>query len=558
LGQVGSLNRSRLDSLTPLRFAAALVVFLFHFRAIFGQSRLTDVSHLIVQGPTGVSFFFILSGFVLTWSHRRGDTSRQFWRRRFARIYPLQFVSWAATGLILVFLVKTVPQRGPALASLLLLSPWTPNQHYINAMDVPCWSLGCEAFFYLLFPVLHRALQDRTIRERRMVMAGCVLAPLVLAAVFRHASTEPVQYWFIYYFPPVRLLEFVAGMLLAFEVRAGTWPRIPVKWAAGLALGAYVADGWAPISFMIVSAMVVPYVLLIGSLAKQEVEQGSTILAKPLLLRLGAWSYAFYLLHAPVLIVFAHFRNGPMGGKVTLAMCAGALIAATAAAALAFHIVERPAEKAIRGPGWRIPAATTVGAAVLGLFLGAPVAYAVVRQQVPSVTRAGKPASAPVPSSGERLKTASALNQRAAGGPPGNRGRPGSPSAAGRPIAARGRGGAVVSSTTATIGCQSGMPLGLSTCLDELVTVAPPRLCAVYRCDGDPITQTGYLVECQDGRVSMAGGTATACSDAGGVKAPLYLSAPAVTDTTVPTTSPPTAPLPGTTPTTATVGVPRA
>lgn len=394
LGQAGSVNRSRLDSLTPLRFLAALVVFLFHFLAVFRHSRLASVAHLVVQGTTGVSFFFILSGFVLTWSHRPGDTNLGFWRRRFARIYPLQFVSWAGTGLILIFLLKVVPQRGPALSSLLLLSPWTPNQRYIDAMNVPCWSLGCEAFFYLLFPFLLKALQHRTIQARRIVLAGCALAPVVLAAVFSHASTDLFQYWFIYYFPPVRLLEFVAGILLALEVRAGTWPRIPVKWAAGLAAGAYVADGWAPVSFMIVSAMIVPYLLLIGSLAEQELTQGSSPLAKPVLLRLGAWSYAFYLLHLPVLMVFAHFRSTGMGGKVTLAMLAGTLIVATVAAGIAYRLIEHPAEKALRGPGWRVPAATTAVAAAVSVLLGAPVAYAVARQQVPFVTRTSKPTAA--------------------------------------------------------------------------------------------------------------------------------------------------------------------
>jgi peptidoglycan/LPS O-acetylase OafA/YrhL len=41
----------------------------------------------------GVSSFFALSGFVLTWSLRAADTKRAFYRRRFARVYPLHFLT---------------------------------------------------------------------------------------------------------------------------------------------------------------------------------------------------------------------------------------------------------------------------------------------------------------------------------------------------------------------------------------------------------------------------------------------------------------------------------
>ena len=100
-------ERRNLPSLTALRAVAALLVFGFHavgLLAMFGRGHLGRAAgKLFASGPTGVSFFFLLSGFVLTWSHR-GDagTSRRplpgaattFWRQRAARILPAYFAAW--------------------------------------------------------------------------------------------------------------------------------------------------------------------------------------------------------------------------------------------------------------------------------------------------------------------------------------------------------------------------------------------------------------------------------------------------------------------------------
>lgn len=89
-----------LPSLTGMRFLAAALVFLAHMSAVrmFTDQQLNkDVdTYFGTLGSIGVTFFFILSGFVLTWSARTDDRPRLFWRRRLAKIYPTHFVTWAA------------------------------------------------------------------------------------------------------------------------------------------------------------------------------------------------------------------------------------------------------------------------------------------------------------------------------------------------------------------------------------------------------------------------------------------------------------------------------
>jgi peptidoglycan/LPS O-acetylase OafA/YrhL len=81
--------RPRLPALTSLRFFAALHVVCFHFLAfkiVSGERWLGQISSI---GYVGVSFFFVLSGFILVYTYAGRDIpARDFWRARFARIYP--------------------------------------------------------------------------------------------------------------------------------------------------------------------------------------------------------------------------------------------------------------------------------------------------------------------------------------------------------------------------------------------------------------------------------------------------------------------------------------
>ena len=88
LGEIQRTRRAvQLDSLTGIRAIAAFLVFWHHANGLYGG---------ISSGMVGVSLFYILSGFVMAWVDRDGDTAGQFYRRRFARIYPAYAVSVTA------------------------------------------------------------------------------------------------------------------------------------------------------------------------------------------------------------------------------------------------------------------------------------------------------------------------------------------------------------------------------------------------------------------------------------------------------------------------------
>jgi peptidoglycan/LPS O-acetylase OafA/YrhL len=217
------------------------MVFLFHLGYVGGATGLGIHTVVGRAGHAGLSFFFILSGFVLTWGARPGEKARTFWRGRFVKIFPNHWVTFLVTALLLVA-GGEVLFSGPNLANLFLVQTWVPDLDFWISMNAPSWSLTCEVFFYALFPLLLWAV-DRIPVRRLWLAAGVSLGAIVAAPVLiellvpgtpkiPYPTLGPVsfdQLWLTYWFPPVRALEFVFGIVLARVVMAGKFPRL--TWA---------------------------------------------------------------------------------------------------------------------------------------------------------------------------------------------------------------------------------------------------------------------------------------------------------------------------------------
>ncbi|GAA5051709.1 acyltransferase family protein [Nocardia callitridis] len=305
-------SRTRLPSLTGLRWIAALMVFATHAAFQPGLLPPGDVSMAFMDvvkmgGYVGVGFFFVLSGFVLTWSAREHDRPTRFWRRRLFKIYPNHLVTFLlAIGLML----SSGREIVGSVRQLLLLHAWWPDLDVAFGVNDVSWSLSVEALFYLSFPLLI-VLVRRIRAERLWWWAGAIMAAVLLMPVF--AKLLPAQpqvwweaipeyeYWFVYVFPPVRALDFVLGMVMARIVMTGKWPRVRPLWAGLVFVAGYVAASSLPTTFAIVAATILPLALLIPAVATTDVEGGRSWLASRPMVWLGDISFAFYLLHELVL-----------------------------------------------------------------------------------------------------------------------------------------------------------------------------------------------------------------------------------------------------------------
>ena len=348
LGDPARGRVTRLPSLTGLRFMAALAVFGNHVGDFFLDPG-SSVNDTLQTGFVGVSFFFVLSGFVLTWSLRPGDRPTAFYRRRVARIVPNHIVVWAVVLVFLLAVGRTVGLPG-ALLSLALLQAWHPSEAVHFAVNAVAWTLSVEAFFYFVFPFVLPVLSRLASRHRRVLLGLAVLA-VWAAAGLAQALFPGERHWAVYVLPVTRLPEFVIGILLALEVREGRRLRLPLSAAGALAVGAWLLCQVAPPAFQVASLTLVPFSVLIVVAAGADVEGRPSVARHPVLVRLGDWSFAFYLVHLLVLDVADRVVGlGGRSGLFAAAAVPALLLAAVALSAVLFSTVERPLERRLRHP----------------------------------------------------------------------------------------------------------------------------------------------------------------------------------------------------------------
>ncbi|MFF1881325.1 acyltransferase family protein [Pseudarthrobacter sp. NPDC058196] len=297
----GGQPRTRLDRLTSLRFFAALAVFCFHATAFFTGPVRDILDFLFGQGRSGVTFFFILSGFVLAWSSRVDDHPLSFYRRRFARIYPAYLVALLFAAVLWLLRDPLALLRGP-LAPF-LLQAWVPDSNSYFAINVPAWSLSVEAFFYLAFPLVVKVIRPLAASGLWIVSGAAILvtstvafvASLTTSASQLDANTFAV--WFAIYFPLARLPEFVLGVALALLMKRGALPRISWYFSVSFFLAVWCCMSIWPTIYNVAAVCMVPFGALIVSAAQRDIEGKPGLLRMPLLVSGGAISYCFYLLH---------------------------------------------------------------------------------------------------------------------------------------------------------------------------------------------------------------------------------------------------------------------
>jgi peptidoglycan/LPS O-acetylase OafA/YrhL len=313
----GSRPPATLDTLTGLRFVAALLVFLYHsfveVRFVSGDTGEWLDSVMDRGGSYGVGFFFVLSGFVLTWSYRP-DTSRGlFLRRRLAKIFPNHLVTFVA-AILLTISTGTALGVTDWLPNLFLLQSWWPDPLVSSSGNPVSWTLSCELLFYIAFPFLLAAIEriPRRLLWPATVTVVCLCAGAALVGRYV-ISNEPAlpypgfesmsfhQVWFVYFFPPVRLLDFVLGILVARLVLTGQWVRIGMLPALALAVAGYVVSTYSSYLLGVGGIASVWLVPLIASAATADVRGTVSALRGPIWVRLGELSFAFYMVHYLVL-----------------------------------------------------------------------------------------------------------------------------------------------------------------------------------------------------------------------------------------------------------------
>lgn len=340
-----------MNHLTSLRGIAALLVVFFHIKTHLHQIPVVRSFRLLYDnGYLAVDFFFILSGFIITYKYRdyfRENARDNFYRfcaKRIARIYPLHaFVLALYVGLAMLLLATGRTVDGHEfgllqfLGKALLVDLWMIGTSTWDTWNVPSWTISGELAAYLLFPALVLAAQSVG-RTWRILAIGA--APVALATAYYLHGCESLGDCIGTLGLLRCVVEFTLGMgvsMLHSHFRGGNSGRnSAVILVAGLALlGLALASDlgnylYVPVLFA---------VILYGSLDLAGVIR--RILDSKPLVYLGDISYSVYLTHMLVATVVFNLtlQTGELAGAGVIALY---LLATILFSSLSYRFIEVP------------------------------------------------------------------------------------------------------------------------------------------------------------------------------------------------------------------------
>lgn len=334
-------HRPRLEALDAFRGFAALWVVIYHVvlrYPYFMDGKPTPATPLfpgfseVEAGVVPVLWFFLISGFVITWTVDRARTPMDFVVSRFSRLYPAYWATIAVT----VALYWIAPLPGIHFTLRQVLVNLTMLQEYvgIGSVDGVFWSLAIELVFYVLALGVFSLGLWRFVHVLAFLWSWLGLAAAVLGWWDIHAPWRVSQLLLLDYVPLL-----VSGMML-YQL----WRRHHLAWSfatLGICMAAILA-GHRPIP--------AATCLVAMGLIAWGAHGGMRWLATRPLLWLGTISYSLYLSHETA--SFTAIRALDAAGVPHAASVAASVALALLLASAISYGIERPALHGIRA-AWR-------------------------------------------------------------------------------------------------------------------------------------------------------------------------------------------------------------
>jgi peptidoglycan/LPS O-acetylase OafA/YrhL len=346
-------DAARLQGLDGLRGIAILLVVVYHlWIKLSGQDVLPSGSPwtFLYAGNTGVSLFFVLSGFLVSLpfikAFERGQLS-SIWLyalNRALRISPPYYF----VGLIGIALTGQFQQLIPMLF-------FTAGGYDVGYFSAVWWSLSTEVQFYLLLPIVFIAAHNG-LRVPLLALLGILLITVHMLVIFKVIS--PILPFAESFELKFRLILSVIGQLPTFAMGLGLAilyfrkpsrriPHIPsnlgilalvllLAWALlPAARHGALPFMWSNPEHVLLQAMLWGGIVwLILNRQPPSVSALDNWITR----YFGRISFSLYLVHMPVLeLVLKHFRTSELSVDFAIAFTLS-----VAVAQLCYWLVERP------------------------------------------------------------------------------------------------------------------------------------------------------------------------------------------------------------------------
>lgn len=349
----------KVNQLTFTRFIAALTVLVFHGARSSYPFTEYPGKYIAIYGNTAVSYFFLLSGFIMVIAYlpvyEKGlFNPYTYWLARIARIYPLYIFALALTIGTVLWIDKTPVSGSQALLSIFLIQSWFPE--YAGALNGPGWSLSVEAFFYFIFPFTLPFFAKSSLTNLGKTALILYLAIFsVIYYLLKSGFKMPFLEEFILKNPLIHLPTFFFGSVvgvcylkfiksdLALNRNALGYSLLFLGLVAIVLIIAinprleYRHNGLMAPAF-------IAFIVGFSFLKKEPIVEFMTL---PVMIYLGEISYGIYILYHPVITILQSNDLFSIGDNLVRDLFNfGALFLL---AMISYHIIEKPTKKVILG-----------------------------------------------------------------------------------------------------------------------------------------------------------------------------------------------------------------
>ena len=302
-----------IKTLTSWRGIFVLIVVLCHFGKLDGALSLM-----------AVTFFFVLSGFLVTFKRGSMPVGFSFVKHRFLRLYPLHWLSLALLLVTDVAIVHKFHYDWQLPVHVLLLQPWVPRSDVFYNFSTHSWFLGSLFAAALATPLLLRLARRLSLKVLWVIVA---LACAVVVWLYGIATGEWLNYLRVC--PAVRLVDYSLGLVLGLScrsLRAAHDPRrLSMAWRTAIEIAVMtfcvvvaavtVSAGDAALQVNAAPVWWIPVMALIAAMALLGGEEGlpgRLLLWRPLVW-LGCISFEVYIMQTWVNAVYCYGLSSLFG-----------------------------------------------------------------------------------------------------------------------------------------------------------------------------------------------------------------------------------------------------
>jgi peptidoglycan/LPS O-acetylase OafA/YrhL len=268
-------------------------------------------------GASGVTFFFVLSGFIMAYTYRDkfqsldGNELKSFYIKRLSKVYPLHVLTFLIS-IPLMYATNFETNFPSALLNVFLMQSYFPIGGQIFAFNALSWFLSDIVIFYLATPFLIFGLHKIRARENTTLLWTTLILVFIgetsLAYMVKdHMEMYSVGWWFIYISPWARIFDYAAGLisgLIFVSIQKNPQTNASRVGYSFLEIAALVIFAAAVYSYRYlpfrsfkIGTYYIPFSIFLIFIYSFQKGWISWLLSRNILVHLGGLSFTFYMCH---------------------------------------------------------------------------------------------------------------------------------------------------------------------------------------------------------------------------------------------------------------------